>query len=128
MSKKVEMFQCDICGMTYSTEYSAKHCEFMHQKLDFANYLLEQGRSLGYINFETAALCGLPDELEEVTKDTFFKISYLQCNDNYVYRVCAIYDNAVDVQDPEDYHTFRVDYEDLISGMEKKNEYDSIME
>ncbi len=120
MSKKVEMFRCDVCGECYPTEYDARHCEFVHQKLDFANYMLEQGKSLGYINFETAMLCALPDELREVTKDTLFKISYLQCNDNYVYRVCAVYDNAVDVQNSGDYHTFRVDYMDLVRGMEKK--------
>lgn len=120
MSKKVEMFRCDICGECYPMEYDAKHCEFVHQKLDFANYMLEQGKSLGYINLETAMLCALPDELREVTKDTLFKISYLQCNDNYVYRVCAVYDNAVDVQNSGDYHIFRVDYTDLVRGMEKK--------
>ena len=120
MSKKVEMFKCDVCGECYSMEYDAKHCEFMHHKYDFANYMLEQGKSLGYINFETAMLPTLPDELKEVTKDTLFKISYLQCNDNYVYRVCAIYDNAVDVKNSGDYHIFRVDYMDLVRGMEKK--------
>lgn len=120
MSKKVEMFRCDICGRCYSTEYNAKDCEFKHQKLDFANYMLEQGRSLGSINFETAMLCALPDELREVTKDTFFKISYLQCNDNYVYRVRAVYENDVDVQNSEDHHIFKVDYMDLVRGMEKK--------
>lgn len=120
MSKKVEMFRCDVCGRCYSTEYHAKECEFVHQKLDFANYMLEQGKTLGQINFETAMLCALPDELREVTKDTFFKISYLQCNEGYVYRVSAVYDNAVDVQNSEDYHVFGVDYNDLIRGM--KNE------
>lgn len=122
MSEKVEMFRCDECGHAYPSEYDAKHCEFVHQKLDFANYMLEQGKSLGFIKFETAMLCGLPDKLREVTKDTFFKISYLQCNRNYVYRVCAVYDNAVDVQNSEDYHIFRVDYDDLIRGIEVKND------
>lgn len=120
MSKKVEMFSCDICGGCHSSEYSAKECEFNHQKLDFANYMLEQGRTLGQINFNTAMLYGLPDKLREVTKDTFFKISYLQCNNNYVYRVCCVYENNVDVQNSEDYHIFRVGYDDLIRGMEEK--------
>lgn len=120
MSQKVEMFRCDGCGHAYPTEYDARHCEFVHQKIDFANYMLKQGKSLGYINLETAALFTLPDELREVTKDTFFKINYLQCNDNYVYRICEVYDDAVDVQNSGDYHVFRVDYNDLIRGMEKK--------
>lgn len=120
MSKKVEMFSCDICGRCYSTEYNAKECEFNHQRLDFANYMLEQGKTLGQINFTTAMLCALPDELSEVTKKTFFKISYLQCKENYVYRICAVFDNTVDVQNSEDYHIFRVRYDDLIRGMEKK--------
>lgn len=122
MSKKVEMFRCDCCGYAYPTEYDAKNCEFNHQKLDFANYMLDQGKSLGFINFNTAMLYGLPDELRGVTKDTFFKISYLQCNKNYVYRVCGVYENNVDVQNSEDYHIFRVGYKDLIRGMEKKDE------
>lgn len=120
MSKKIEMFRCDMCGECYHTEYDAKHCEFFHQKVDFANYMLEQGKSLGFINYETATLCSLPDELKEVTKDTLFKISYLQCNDNYVYRVCIICYDGVEVQNSEDYHIFRVSYDDLIRGMEKK--------
>lgn len=122
MTKKVEMFRCDICGECYPTEYDAKHCEFVHQKLDFANYMLDQGKTLGYIHFETAMLCALPDELREVTKDTLFKISYLQCNDGYVYRVSAVYDNGVEVQNSQDYYISRVDYDDLIRGMENKDE------
>lgn len=124
MSKKVEMFRCDICGECYSEEYYAKHCEFMHQKFDFANYMLKQGKTLGYINSETAMLYALPDELKDVTKDTLFKISYLQCNKNYVYRVCAVYDSNVEVQNSQDYHRFRVDYNDLIRGMEKPKSHD----
>lgn len=119
MSEKVEMFRCDSCGSVYSTEFFAKRCEFKHQKLDFANYMLEQGKTLGDINSETAMLRALPDELRDVTKDTLFKISYLQCNEKYVYRVCAVYDNDVDVQNSGDHHIFRVEYINLIRGLKK---------
>ena len=122
MSEKVEMFRCDGCGRPYPTEYDAKRCEFEHQKFDFANYMLEQGATLGYINFETAMLHSLPDELREVTKDTFFKISYLQCNDGYVYRVSGINYSDVEVQNSEDYYISRVKYMDLVRGMERKCE------
>jgi len=120
MSKKVEMYKCDGCGHPYPTEYDAKRCEFEHQKLDFANYMLEQGANLGYIKYETATLHDLPDELKDVTKDTLFKISYLQCNDGYVYRVISIKYSGVEVQNSEDYYKATVKYTELVRGMEKK--------
>lgn len=33
------MFRCDICGKCYPTEYDAKHCEFVHEEFDFANFI-----------------------------------------------------------------------------------------
>lgn len=122
MSKKVEMFRCDICGTVCPTEYDAKHCEFEHQKSDFANYMLKAGKSLGYINCVTAMLYALPDELKGVTKNTLFKISYLQCKEKPIYRICSVGSNAVEVMNAEDYKIFIVDYDDLIRGMEKKCE------
>lgn len=81
--------------------------------------MLEQGKTLGQIKFVTAVPYDLPDKLRGVTKDTLFKISYLQCNDNYVYKVCAVNDTDVDVQNSGDHHIFRADYMDLARGKEK---------
>lgn len=122
MSKKIEMFQCDTCGRTHSTEYFAKECEFRHERNDFANYMLEQGFSLNVINLITGAMHRLPDELNHVKKDTMFKIEYLQCNRDYVYRIAEIEDDDIVVINTKDFCRSKVSYDDLVSGLEKKDE------
>ena len=122
MSKKVEMFQCDICGRTHSTEYFAKECEFRHERNAFANYMLEQGYSLDVINLITGAMYRLPNELNNVKKDTMFKIEYLQCNRDYVYRIAEIEDEDIVVMNTQDFYRSKVSYDTLVKGMEKKDE------
>lgn len=124
MSKKVEMFRCDICNYAYPTEFDAKCCEFVHYKYDLANYMLEHGKTLYHIKLETNIFLGLPDELKDVTKDTAFKISYLQCNDGYVYKISHIDESSGDivVYNTEDHHVFKITYQDLVRGLEKKDE------
>lgn len=122
MSKKLEMFQCDICGHTYSTEYFAKECEFKHERNVFANYMLKQGYTLGMIQSLTGAMYGLPDELKNAKKDTMFKIEYLQCNRDYVYRIDVIEDDSIFVINTQDFYRTNVSYDDLVRGLEKKDE------
>lgn len=122
MSKKIEMFQCDTCGNTYSTEYSAKECEFRHERNAFANYMLEQGFSLDMINLITGAMHRLPDGLKNVKKDTMFRIDYLQCNRDYVYRIAEIEDDDIVVINTQDFYRSKVSYDTLVKGMEIKDE------
>lgn len=121
MSKKVEMFQCERCGHTFSTEYCAEECEFTHKKEDFANYMFSNGYyCLGIIQAKTGVLYGLPKELHAVDIDTKFEIEYLQGRNGYIYEINHIFDNALEVVNKEDNYRRIVRFDTLIRGMEKK--------
>lgn len=122
MSKKVEMFQCEICGHTFSTEYYAEECEFIHIKEDFANYMFRNGYCLRMIQAKTGVLYGLPEELYGVDIETKFEIGYLQARDGYAYKINRILDDALEVINPEDNYTSLVEYSTLIRGMAKHYE------
>ena len=93
MSKKVEMFQCERCGHTFTTEYYAEECEFRHKKEDFANYMFRNGYCLRMIQATTGVLYGLPKELYSVDTKTKFEIGYLPGKDGYLL-CCQLVDLA----------------------------------
>lgn len=119
MSKKVEMFQCERCGHTFSTEYYAEECEFTHKKEDFANYMFRNGYCLRMIQAKTGVLYGLPEELYDVDTETKFEICYLQGKDGYIYEINHILDDALEIVNKQDSYTSIVSFDALIIGMEK---------
>ena len=120
MSKKVEMFQCERCGHTFSTEYYAEECEFTHEKKDFANYMFRNGYCLRMIQAKTGVLYGLPKELYDVDTKTKFEIGYLQGKDGYIYEINHILDDALEVVNKEDSYRSIVKFDTLIRGKEKE--------
>lgn len=120
MSKKVKMFQCEICGHTFSTEYDAEECEFTHRKEEFANYMFQNGYCLRMIQIRTGVLYELPEELYDVDKKTKFEIGYLQGRDGYIYKINHISDGSIEVANMGDCYSSIVSFDTLIRGMEKK--------
>lgn len=120
MSKKVEMFQCDRCGLTFSTEYYAEECEFTHKKEDFANYMFRNGYCLRMIQAKTGVLYGLPEELYDVDTETKFEIGYLQGKDGHIYKINHISDGAIEVVNTEECYSSIVSFDVLCRGKEKR--------
>ena len=86
----VTAYKCPVCYEKYDKYNRAVGCVFNHAKEQYANSLLEDGRSLDSINY----LCGfgweLSDNQKTITKDSCFVISYLQCCDEPAYKIISI--------------------------------------
>jgi hypothetical protein len=119
MSTRVEMYKCDICGKAYTKERDAVRCEIEHKKEDYANILLNDGWTLKMIKDNAGVLQDLPEELNDVDKNSRFKISYLQGRDDCFYMIAYILNNEIKVTNIEDYYTSTVDYNSLCHGLEK---------
>lgn len=85
-----QTFKCPQCYEHYEDYHRACRCIFKHAKERLANAMLETGDSLSQINF----VCGFGWELSDVqrniTKESCFVISYLQCCDKPAYRISSI--------------------------------------
>lgn len=120
MSTMVEMYKCDICGKTYTKERDAVRCELEHKKEDYANILLDDGWTLGMIKDNAGVLQDLPEELNDVDKNSRFKISYLQSKDDYVYEIRYITNTGIKVMNTQDYYSTFIRYDSLLRGLEKE--------
>jgi len=90
----IEAYKCKICGEIHNQKRNAYECEFKHAQLDYANCLLDDGFTLGYINRVCGFRWSLTTEQEEVTTDNCFIISHWQCCEKPAYRVIGITNNS----------------------------------
>ncbi len=88
--EEVTMYKCKSCGETFSVPEYAYRCEFEHSRTAYANALLENGYSLGYINLMCGLGWKLRDDLKDVTKDNCFIISHWQCCQKPAYQIRRI--------------------------------------
>lgn len=90
MPKRVEMWECDLCGEAFQSE---EDC-LMHEKQEIAvgeaNKMLKNGSTLKEINDKLNLWHSIPKHLEDVTKDHCFTISHWQCCDKPAYRITFI--------------------------------------
>ena len=85
--KEIISFECAVCGKIYRDEQGALECEFYHAQDNLANKLLEKGYRLDIINNSVRIFDELPKKLVTVNKDTKFKIPYLQCKEDFRYKI-----------------------------------------
>lgn len=88
--KIVTKYQCDYCGETFYSEEECLRHEDTHVRVDKANKMLKEGKTLGEINSECNIWSKVPDYAVNITKDSCFTISYLQCCDKPAYRITYI--------------------------------------
>lgn len=88
----VEMFKCPDCGEAYRTDRDAILCNYKHAKESAINADFESGYyTLGQIWRKYGGMMKeLPKELENITKDNCFVVSYLQCCDYPAYTISHI--------------------------------------
>ena len=90
MTKEVLSYECNWCGKLYDNKLDADECAFIHAKTNYANSLLDSGRTLRSINY----LCGfrwkLTQEQEEITNENCFVISHWQCCEKPAYQIGQI--------------------------------------
>lgn len=90
MTEQITSYKCNWCGKLHKSEINAGECAFEHAKINYANSLLDGGRSLETIRY----LCGfhwnLTDEQKEITKDNCFVMSHWQYSDKPAYKIVQI--------------------------------------
>ena len=85
--KIVTRYKCDHCGDTFSTEEECLRHEDKHVRIDKANKMLKEGKTLEEINNECNIWYSVPDYLLNITTDNCFTIQYLQCCSKPAYRI-----------------------------------------
>lgn len=88
--KIVERYKCETCCEYYSEGYQALECEMHHKQTELARSLLNEGFDLETINLIAKIWDEIPESLKNVNKDTLFKITYLQCCEDFIYEIVAI--------------------------------------
>lgn len=88
--KKEIRYKCDYCGGLFSSESMCSEHEDKHVRRNKANEMLKSGCTLKEIQEECNIWYNLPEYLNNVTKDSCFKISYWQCCDKPAYQIICI--------------------------------------
>ena len=85
--KQVIKYQCDYCYDLFDSEERCLEHEERHKRIDKANQMLNEGRTLKEIQDECNIWRTVPEYLENVTIDNCFIVSYLQCCDKPAYQI-----------------------------------------
>ena len=88
--KKVTVYKCDCCGKKFESESMCLEHEDKYVRTDKANKMLKSGCTLKEIQEECNIWHKLPEYLENVTKDSCFKIPYWQCCNKPAYQIIHI--------------------------------------
>lgn len=87
---KVDSYKCIECGELYNSEYNAMTCMYNHIKQRLINIAWENGFTLHLLNYNYGLNLKLDDNQKNITKDSCFIISYLQCCDKPAYQIINI--------------------------------------
>ena len=90
MTSKLESYKCNWCGKTYEIEVDSHQCVFNHAKENFANSLLDAGKSLDLIKFYCGFNWDLTEEQAKINKDNCFTLPSWQCCKYPAYQIKEI--------------------------------------
>lgn len=87
--EEIKAFKCKTCGAIFQRDRDAFECEFKHSQNELANRLLEDGYTLGHIDWCCKLGWNLTAEQKDITKDNCFIVSHWQCCDKPAYQIVA---------------------------------------
>lgn len=87
---EVQMYECPWCDKKHEREHEAAYCLFSHAKEQAINTAFEAGYTLGNIAWRFGIHWDLNEKQKQITKDSCFVISYLQCCEKPAYRISHI--------------------------------------
>ena len=88
--KQIDMYECPHCGIRHASENQAERCLVYDVNERTMNDLFRDGLSLGVIYAQFNVAVHLSEAQFDITEDSCFVISYLQCCDNPAYRIMHI--------------------------------------
>ena len=83
-------YKCNWCDSIYKRKFDASLCAFEHARANLANTLLQDGTSLGNIQYWCGFNWNLTEEQKNITKDNCFIVSHWQCCEKPAYRIVSI--------------------------------------
>jgi len=90
MATEVSAYKCPECDKLHTTERNADRCHYEHLRQRCIDHDWNNGMSLASIAFLYGFHWDLSAKQRDITKDSCFTISHLQCCDHPAYRITRI--------------------------------------